>query len=391
MVSFKKTADGEDDESYASIDYSERDSSDSDSSHTTRRGRCGWRACKTLLSSDPNALAGAACFAWFINGLLVYTLRPWGADKQPYTIIESLYIMAQIITTVGYGDQCPVCPRGMLYTCFYILFAILVLSSLLTALTEHVLQRQQKVMEGAIKTSFGLQGGTSEAEDSMGPRTRKIAPLRNEAAPGMSNVNLPQGWKNLMWHSILWSLCVIVGALFMFFHPGELSDEEGFTKLIKCFYFSIITLTTVGFGDIVPQTQGGKLFCAFWMLFGVTSFGLFVSSFSAVFLARRSAERLKTKEGAEILRHMDRDNDGRVGHSEFLAYMLHKHGIGDAVGVDSLKEIIEVISSEFKSLDADDSGELELDELTRFDDNFLLRHKSGVGDSLGIHGLHELE
>lgn len=386
-VRFQSDVSGEDNESYASIDYSER-SSDSDSSISPRPSRrFGWRACKAKIGSDPNALAGAACFAWFINGLIVYTQRPWGADKEPYTIIESLYIMAQIITTVGYGDQCPVCPRGMLYTCFYILFAILVLSSLLTALTEHVLKRQQKVMESAIKTSFGIHA--SDAQGSkFGALNRRELDQSTADETSMNDVDLPQGWKNLLSHFVLWLLCVIVGALFMFLHPGELPDDEGGVKMIKAFYFSIITLTTVGFGDICPQTQEGKLFAAFWMLFGVTSFGLFVSSFSAVFMARRSSERLKAKDRHQILKMMDRDNDGKVGQAEFLAYMLHKHGIGDAVGVDSLCDIIQVITAEFKALDADDSGELEFTELSRFDDNFLVRHKSGIGDQLGLQQLH---
>jgi len=40
---------------------------------------------------------------------------------------------------------------------------------------------------------------------------------------------------------------------------------EGWS-LLDAFYFSSITLTTVGYGDLAPQTAAGKLFTAFYLL-----------------------------------------------------------------------------------------------------------------------------
>ena len=38
---------------------------------------------------------------------------------------------------------------------------------------------------------------------------------------------------------------------------------------IDSVYFSIITLTTIGYGDISPQTDAGKLFTIFYILIGI--------------------------------------------------------------------------------------------------------------------------
>ncbi len=38
---------------------------------------------------------------------------------------------------------------------------------------------------------------------------------------------------------------------------------------IDSFYFSVVTLATVGYGDIVPQTPAGKLFTSFYILIGI--------------------------------------------------------------------------------------------------------------------------
>merc|ERR1740123_1527136 len=37
------------------------------------------------------------------------------------------------------------------------------------------------------------------------------------------------------------------------------------------FYMSSITMTTVGFGDMVPMTNYGTVFCIVWMLVGVAA------------------------------------------------------------------------------------------------------------------------
>lgn len=40
--------------------------------------------------------------------------------------------------------------------------------------------------------------------------------------------------------------------------------------LIQSFYFSVTTLTTVGFGDLHPTSDGSRLFTAIYILVGVT-------------------------------------------------------------------------------------------------------------------------
>ena len=38
----------------------------------------------------------------------------------------------------------------------------------------------------------------------------------------------------------------------------------------QCFYYAVITLTTVGYGDFVPSSDPSRLFAAFYILIGVT-------------------------------------------------------------------------------------------------------------------------
>lgn len=45
-------------------------------------------------------------------------------------------------------------------------------------------------------------------------------------------------------------------------------DESGFTSIPQGIYWAIVTITTVGFGDIVPQTILGKILASFAMILG---------------------------------------------------------------------------------------------------------------------------
>ncbi|MEM6997372.1 MAG: potassium channel family protein [Patescibacteria group bacterium] len=38
---------------------------------------------------------------------------------------------------------------------------------------------------------------------------------------------------------------------------------------VQSFYFSVVTLTTVGYGDLAPTTDGSRLFTSVYILFGV--------------------------------------------------------------------------------------------------------------------------
>jgi voltage-gated potassium channel Kch len=43
-------------------------------------------------------------------------------------------------------------------------------------------------------------------------------------------------------------------------------------------YFSVVSLTTVGYGDITPATSEGKIFTMFFLVFGIAIFGTFISN-----------------------------------------------------------------------------------------------------------------
>lgn len=63
---------------------------------------------------------------------------------------------------------------------------------------------------------------------------------------------------------VVLNIIVIMGTL-MYLVEGE---EHGFSSIPHSIYWAIVTVTTVGYGDIAPQTDFGKLLASISMLIG---------------------------------------------------------------------------------------------------------------------------
>lgn len=59
---------------------------------------------------------------------------------------------------------------------------------------------------------------------------------------------------------------------------------------LNAYYFSVITLTTVGYGDLTPHTAFGKLFTTFYVLTGVGIITTFITA-----TVRRRGRKMRNK------------------------------------------------------------------------------------------------
>ena len=62
-------------------------------------------------------------------------------------------------------------------------------------------------------------------------------------------------------------------------------------SLVNSFYFSVVTLATVGFGDLAPTTTFSKLFTALYVIVGVGILVAFYSRLAFRILADRETDR----------------------------------------------------------------------------------------------------
>lgn len=105
-----------------------------------------------------------------------------------------------------------------------------------------------------------------------------------------------------------------------YFHHGE--GERGFFSLL---YFSVVTITTLGFGDITPVKTASQMLTASESLIGITLIGLFLNALSHDRSARDSEHersfseaKLQKDQAQKLLRF---DNVGRNYIDLYLSYV----------------------------------------------------------------------
>ena len=71
--------------------------------------------------------------------------------------------------------------------------------------------------------------------------------------------------------------------------------KHGFTSIPKAMYWAIVTMTTVGYGDIVPQTEMGKAIASVMMLIGWGTLAVPTGIVTAEMAAQRMARPVTTR------------------------------------------------------------------------------------------------
>jgi voltage-gated potassium channel len=79
-------------------------------------------------------------------------------------------------------------------------------------------------------------------------------------------------------------------SIWILIHPLE-AGMDRVSYYIECFYWAVTTLTTVGYGDITPKTNAGRIYTMFVMFIGVGVYGFVIGNISRIF-----AESARYKE-----------------------------------------------------------------------------------------------
>ena len=95
-------------------------------------------------------------------------------------------------------------------------------------------------------------------------------------------------------------LLLLMYATFGAYYMGQ-DFKPPITDLITAHYYALVTMSTVGYGDIIPQTPEAKLFAVSIIVLGVA---VFATSLTAVIapMVSESLQRIVNKKGARMKR-----------------------------------------------------------------------------------------
>ena len=166
-------------------------------------------------------------------GIVIACIEKWSA-------LEALYFCVVTITTVGYGDTVPMSKVSKVLCC------ILISASLLLVATAFA-RMQHMVMRKVL---------TNNAD--------------NGAAGQQHGASTTPGQRLLVSCILLFVVVTSATTVLVALHEFDVVDA---------LYFVVMTMTTVGYGDVSPAKKGGRIFTVALCILGPLLLGRSVSSF----------------------------------------------------------------------------------------------------------------
>lgn len=135
--------------------------------------------------------------------------------------------------------------------------------------------------------------------------------------------------------------------------------------MTAAFYWSMVTLTTVGYGDYVPTTPGQRVAGGLFVLFGTTTFALCITQLMAILIAsiKRNAvvEYMTPPLTSDTLNAMDAEGTGVISKEQYVRFMLIRGGFVPW-------RVLHDLERSFERLDEDGNGVLSDKDIIKHDE-----------------------
>jgi len=280
--------------------------------------------------------------------LAYYAVAIWYyRNEEQWSMIDCVYFAVVTCTSIGYGDLVPSSDTSKGFTIGFAFAGVLGVLFAIQIIGEWMAAWQSKLTAAANRR---MLRATQEAADRNKSRqherkdpaakgyNKKLEALKTATANTSRVTSVAVLWCTSCWRGCAarasrldqWLLAhgghrwgsarkvialvlEIVIPIVAYLSLGAfLGPFEGWTTA-ESFYFSSITMLSIGYGDLVPTTQSGRLFCIFYIPMAV---GVLFKTFTTMKAFRLRARTQKVTLKAILM--MDEDFDGKVSEAEFM-------------------------------------------------------------------------
>mmetsp|Transcript_6483 Transcript_6483/g.12030 ORF Transcript_6483/g.12030 Transcript_6483/m.12030 type:complete len:429 (-) Transcript_6483:42-1328(-) len=249
----------------------------------------GQNVTRTVIITTGTMLLSFLGGIWLFTNILLFQSSHFEGHRS-LTLVECVYVMAQVLTTVGYGDITPARPRAQVFVAMYVLFNLLLIAKTVSEVAGTAAEQLWRIQEASIVTAASSVRRIVSSPRRKMPKMGTLEFDTMELTSILKNKVPPLPWKAVQQKFTNWLFFVCLGIVFYANYPGEVLTAW------QSVYYSIITLSTVGFGAVTPVTAGGKVFGAFWMLFGSFSLLGLVGAFTEMMCVLRSHEKWRIQK-----------------------------------------------------------------------------------------------
>jgi polar amino acid transport system substrate-binding protein len=149
-----------------------------------------------------------------------------------------------------------------------------------------------------------------------------IAVARQDGDVAMTIILQVFSWAVLKIIIAVVAILLLVGLAIWQFERKRNSEQFGGTTvegIASGFWFSAVTMTTVGYGDKHPKTLGGRLVALFWMFVSVILVSIFTAMITSLLTVKQLVPSIR---GLEDLK---RENVGTLPYTTSEAFLKNHH------------------------------------------------------------------
>lgn len=308
------------------------------------------------------------------------------------TVLESVYFSVVIFSTVGYGHYIPRTQQDRDFITFYILVGIVTVGTIIGSVGDFIMEAagnitnkialelsiRMELTRGIFDRAHTRPVSAISSADPQGQLTRASAGADGTESLGLNLEHLRETKQHsfdaeLEELSRKAKLDLITVLVLLALGTFSMSAIQNWS-IAEAGYWAVVTLCTVGYGEIYPNTDSGRIFFIFYALVGCVFMAKALNNlakYPVVRRAKREEMRMMQKFGEQLsestlvsLLHNDlldnipglRAKAGEVSKSEFVLLLLHlMNKVND--------KDITLISRTFDFIDVDEDGVLNQQEV----------------------------